>query len=279
MRSSTNAIDVSQWTKNGLHPKLSQPFRKLDICAINNHLLAVQNKDIHDQPIRACERRRLEAWLGRERQRAQVPISQDSMLPESFFTHSARVVDEQTSAQGADDSVNVHRMRVRDLEHLNAVALRNLGAKILDAFAVGDVAQLAEQSLAETHKVGRVEGDSAVVDHPPLTADATACGSVVNCVWGRRRRRPNDPHRGILSQLSQYILIDQGDLLPTAAPGIDGFDDVIIDRQEPIARHGARIATDFAPIHVLGSVHFDVFTLKGSGKLIQFGIRGLRNVI
>lgn len=194
--------------KNGLHPKLSQPFRKLDICAINNHLLAVQNKDIHDQSIRACERRRLEAWLRGKEHGAQVPISQNLTLPESFFTHSARAVDEQTSAQGADDSVNMHRVRVRDLEHLNAVALWNPKAKILDAFAIDDVAQLTQQGLAETHKVDRVEGDSTVVDHSSLTIDVIVCGFVVDCVRSRRRRRPHNSYRGILSQLSQYVLID-----------------------------------------------------------------------
>lgn len=39
------------------------------------------------------------------------------------------------------------------------------------------------------------------------------------------------------------------------------------------------IATDLTLIHVLGSIHFDVFTLKNSDKLIQFDIRDLRNVI
>lgn len=98
---------------------------------------------------------------------------------------------------------------------------------------------MTEQSLVETHKVDRVEGDPAVIDRLALIVDVIACESVVNNIRSRRRRRSNNPHREILSQLSQYIVIGQGDLLPTTAPDIDEFDDMVIDRQEPIARHEA----------------------------------------
>lgn len=65
--------------------------------------------------------------------------------------------------QGTDDSVDVHCVRVRDIEHLNAIAFRNLGAEILDTFDVSDMAELSEQGLAEAHEISRVEGNAAIV--------------------------------------------------------------------------------------------------------------------
>ena len=79
-------------------------------------------------------------------------------------------------AQGAYDGVNMHRVRVGDIKHLNAVILRNLGAEILDAFEVGDMAVLTQQSLAKTHEISRIKSNPTIVDHPWMTVYSTPAG-------------------------------------------------------------------------------------------------------